>query len=192
MSLPIVFYGNPILRAKGLEIPKITAEIKHLAEAMIETMHAARGVGLAAQQIGRALQLTVIDLREVDRPSQLLLGTREVPAESMMPMVLLNPRITQSQGEEDGNEGCLSFPGINADIRRSATVQVSALGLREEPLRITATGLLARVLQHEIDHLNGVLFIDRMPRETLKSLETELRKLEKSTLSGLKKRPRDR
>lgn len=174
MILPIVHYGNPILRQMGSKITKITSTIQKLAQDMIETMHANHGVGLAAQQIGKPLQLTVLDIRETDRPSQIFLGVREVSAESMMPLVLINPQITKHEGEEIGIEGCLSFPGISAEILRAATIHVSALGLNGYPIQFTATGLLGRAVQHELDHLNGILFIDRMNAETRKAVEKTL------------------
>lgn len=191
MIQPIVYYGHPVLRQKGAEVPKVTEAIRTLAGQMIGTMHAARGVGLAAQQVGRALQLTVIDVRNSGRPSQLFVGVREIPVDSLMPLVLFNPRITRREGEETGGEGCLSFPGISVEVPRAITVHLSAMDLDERPLQFVATGFLSRVLQHEIDHLNGVLFIDRMPSEARKALEDSLRAMEKETLAKLKTGKRD-
>ena len=188
----IVQYGHPVLRQKGAEVRKVTEAMRKLAGEMIETMHAARGVGLAAQQVGRAIQMTVIDVRESERPSQLFVGVREALVDAVMPMVLLNPKITQREGEELGGEGCLSFPGISAEIPRAITVHVSAMDLSERPFQFVATGFLARALQHEIDHLNGVLFIDRMLSEARKALEETLRAMEKETLAKLKIGKRER
>ena len=128
-------------------------------------------------------------MRGSKRPSQLFLGVREVSPEAMMPLVLINPKITESQGEESDFEGCLSFPGINTDIPipRASSVHVSARGLDGNPLQFTATGLLSRAVQHELDHLNGILFIDRMSADTRKRLEPELNQLEKRTRLSLKK-----
>ncbi len=188
MVLPIVQYGNPVLRQKGSEVKKVTSTIKKLVRDMIETMHAARGVGLASQQVGQTIQLTVIDIHGTEQPSQVFLGVREVSPDSLMPLILMNPKITYKEGEQTGSEGCLSFPGLSAEISRAHTVHVSAIGLEGEPIQFIATGLLSRAVQHELDHLNGILFIDRMSASVHKSLEPELRKIEKETLAALKKR----
>src|SRR3954470_4331162 len=167
MILPILQYSDPILRAKGERIGKIDDRIRELAANMIETMHAAHGVGLAAQQIGEALQLTVLDVSEVeDRPSTLKLNGEPIELAEAMPLILLNPQMTLQGENELGAEGCLSFPEITADIERAHSVIVRAEDLDGEPVEIEATGLLARALQHEIDHLNGILFIDRMSSAT--------------------------
>lgn len=188
MVLPIVHYGHPILLQKGAEISKVTDEIRKLAHDMLDTMYAANGVGLAAQQIGKALQLTVIDIRESDRPSQLFLGAREVPVESLMPLVLINPKINNREGSELGVEGCLSFPEITGDILRASSIQVSAMDIKGSPLQFMATGLLSRAVQHELDHLNGVLFIDRMSKELREKVQPDITKLEKETKAALKKK----
>jgi peptide deformylase len=188
MVLPIVHYGHPTLLQKGAEIPKVTDAIRKLASDMLDTMYDANGVGLAAQQVGQALQLTVIDVRDSDRPSQLFLGAREVPVESLMPLVLINPKITNREGTELGTEGCLSFPELTGDIMRASSVQVSAMDIKGNPLQFMATGLLSRAVQHELDHLNGVLFIDRMSKELREELQPEITKLEKETKAALKKK----
>src|SRR3989338_578992 len=188
MILPIVHYGHPVLRQKGAEIRSISKSIQKLAKDMIETMHAANGVGLAAQQVGQALQLTVLDVTGTDRPSQLFLGVREITLSSMMPLVLINPQMTRKEGEEIGSEGCLSFPGIGGDILRAGTVHISSIGLDGNPLQFTATGLLSRAIQHELDHLNGIRFIDRMATELRKTLDPEIKSIEKATISMLKKK----
>lgn len=190
MPLPIVLYGDPVLRKKGAEIARVDAAIRDLAAKMIEAMRAHRGVGLAAQQVGRALMLTVVDVREVERPSQLFLGGREVPVAEHMPLVLVNPRVLEAPGTEEGSEGCLSFPGLSAAVPRSPSVQVSALGLDGRPLALMATGFLARAIQHEVDHLNGVLFIDRMTAGARTPLEPDIKRLERATKAELKKKKR--
>ena len=121
MILPILQYGDPILRAKGERIEKIDEGIRQLAVNMIETMHEAHGVGLAAQQVGRPLQLTVLDVSAVeDRPSTLKLSGKDVDPKSAMPIVLINPEVEVRGETEVGVEGCLSFPEITADIERAA------------------------------------------------------------------------
>jgi len=187
MILPILRYGHPVLEQKGEKIREATAAVRRLAADMIETMNAARGVGLAAQQIGRAIRLTVLDVRGSERPSQLFIGVQEAVLDSMMPMVLINPVITQSQGQEMGVEGCLSFPGISAEILRASTVCVSAMGLDDRPFQFVATGLLGRAIQHELDHLEGVLFIERMSSSTREPLAAEFAELKKKTLLEMRK-----
>lgn len=185
MRLSIRKYGDPVLRAKGKRIARIDDEIRTLAESMLETMRAANGIGLAAQQVGEALQLTVVDVSQVeDRPSTMARNGREVDPKTEMPLVLLNPEIEVGPEREAAAEGCLSFPEISADIERSTWAKVSAQTLSGENIEIEATGLLARALQHEIDHLNGVLFIDRMSSAAKASLASRLKRLQKETVEG--------
>jgi peptide deformylase len=183
MKLPIVKYGNPILRAKGKRIEQVDERIRFLAADMLETMRAANGIGLAAQQVGAALQLTVLDVSQVeDRPSTMKLNGTEVDPASAMPLMLLNPKLQLAEETASGNEGCLSFPDITAEIDRAISVEVEAETLEGETVRIEAAGLLARALQHEVDHLNGILFIDRMSSVAKASLSSRLKRLQKETL----------
>jgi peptide deformylase len=186
MILPIVRYGDPILRAKGRRITNADDRVHALAADMIETMREAKGVGLAAQQIGEAIQLTVIDVSAAeDRPSTLILNGEEVDLEAHMPLVLLNPDL--SLGKETGlaTEGCLSFPEITGEISRAESVVARAQNLEGETIEIEATGFLARALQHEVDHLNGVLFIDRMSAATKVALRSRLKKMQKENTRSL-------
>jgi peptide deformylase len=162
MVLPIVEYGHPALRAKGRRIEKIDARIRKLSEDMIDTMVDANGVGLAAQQVGLPLQLCVIDVLDAEEPGEMLIDGAAVPLEDYMPLTLINPDLTLSGNVESMKEGCLSFPGMQGSIPRPAVVQVTSRTLDDQPLEFTATGLLARAVQHEHDHLHGILFIDRM------------------------------
>ena len=188
MNLPIAKYGDPVLRLKGRRVEKMDDRIRELAANMLETMHAANGVGLAAQQVGEALQLTVLDvLQTEDRPSTLRLNGREIELLAAMPLVLINPKIALDHETDIGTEGCLSFPEITAEIERSVAVNVQAETLEGNPIEIEATGLLARALQHEVDHLNGILFIDRMSSVAKASLQSRLKRLRKETLRGEKK-----
>src|SRR5262249_15970743 len=157
MILPILQYGDPILRAKGEVIGKINARIRELAANMIKTITEADGVGLAAQQVGEPLQLTVLDVSAVeDRPSTLKLSGKDVDPKSAMPIVLINPEI-ELYGETDvGVEGCLSFPEITGDIERAQSVLVRAQTFEGEMFQIEASGLLARAIEHEHDHLHGI------------------------------------
>ena len=182
MILEIVKYGHPALRTKGARIPKADAKIRKLAEDMLDTMEAANGVGLAAQQVGVPIQLTVIDVAGVeDRPSTMLIGGRPVSVEEHMPLILLNPELTLSKEKESGNEGCLSFPEMNAEIVRAAGVRTKAQLLDGSTIEFEATGLLARALQHETDHLHGILFIDRMNSASKVSLAGKLKRLQKES-----------
>jgi len=187
MILPILQYGDPILRAKGKRIEEIDDRIRELAANMIETMHAAHGVGLAAQQIGEALKLTVLDISAVeDRPSTLKLDGREIDPKTAMPLVLINPEIELRGETEVGIEGCLSFPEITGDIERAQSVTVRAQTLEGAVIQIEASGFLARAIQHEGDHLNGILFIDRMRSAAKAALSSRLRRLQKETKRGIR------
>ena len=189
MILPILEYGDPILRIKGKSIESIDDRIHELAANMIETMHAANGVGLAAQQIGQALQLTVLDVSLVeDRPSTLKLDGKEVDPKSAMPLVLINPEVELCAETEVGVEGCLSFPEITGDIERAKSVVVRAQTLEGGTVEIEAGGFLARAIQHEGDHLNGILFIDRMNSAAKAALASRLKRLQKEMRRGVRHR----
>jgi len=189
MILPILQYGDPILRAKGERIEKIDERIRDLVANMIEAMHEAHGVGLAAQQIGEALQVTVLDVSAVeDRPSTLKLSGRDVDPKAAMPIVLINPEVELRGETEVGVEGCLSFPEITGDIERAQAVLVRAQTLEGELVQIEASGLLARAIQHEHDHLHGILFIDRMSSAAKAALSSRLKRLQKETRRGIRHR----
>jgi peptide deformylase len=186
MILEVVKYGHPALRQKGARIEKITLEIKKLIADMYETMHASHGIGLAAQQVGQALQLTVIDVREVkERPSWLELDGQPADVNEFMPLVLINPELKPGGDPVAGGEGCLSFPEIFAEITRPESVDVKALDKKGKPVAFRCGGLLARAIQHETDHLNGILFIDRMSRKTKEELRPDLEELQAKTKAEL-------
>jgi len=189
MILPILEYGEPILRAKGKPIDNIDDRIRELVANMVETMHAANGVGLAAQQVGEALQLTVLDVSLIeDRPSALKLDGKDVDPKSAMPLVLINPEIELRGPVDVGVEGCLSFPEITGNIERAKSVLVRAQTLEGGTIEIEASGFLARAIQHESDHLNGVLFIDRMNSAAKAALSSRLKRLQKETRRGIRHR----
>jgi peptide deformylase len=178
MIVDIVKYGNPVLRTKGKKIANIDDEIRALAADLLETMYDASGVGLAAQQIGRALQVTVVDISDAEnRPSRMWIGGEEVDPKEHMPLILINPELELDDEQEIGTEGCLSFPEITAEIPRAAKVKIRAEDLEGHPIEFEAAGLLGRAIQHEIDHLNGILFIDRMSSATKVSLAGKLKRL---------------
>ncbi|MCX6890745.1 MAG: peptide deformylase [Verrucomicrobia bacterium] len=190
MSLSVVKYGTPVLRQKGARIDALTPQIRQLVADMMETMYAYKGIGLAAQQVGFAVQVTVIDVRGVtDRPSSIEVDGKEATVDSLMPLVLINPEVkpVRESGDATGPEGCLSFPEIFADITRPAVVDVKALNEHGQPLEFRCGGLLARAVQHETDHLHGILFIDRMDKATKVELRPELEDLQAETKAMLKK-----
>ena len=188
MILEVVRYGHPALRQNGAHVEAVTPEIKKLISDMFETMTAKHGVGLAAQQVGRALQLTVIDVREAkDRPSWLEFDGKPADVNAFMPLVLVNPEITPTGEPATGGEGCLSFPEIYAEITRPESVTVKALNGKGKPVEFRCGGLLARVVQHEVDHLKGILFIDRMDRKTKEELRSQLDELQAATKAELQK-----
>ena len=139
--LEIHVLGSPILRQETTPVDRMTDELRRLTDRMFDTMHAAKGIGLAAPQIGRPERLAVID---VDND----------------PIVIVNPEIIVSEGSAKGEEGCLSIPEIFGDVERATRITLRALNRDGEPFEMEATDLLARCLQHEIDHLHGKLFID--------------------------------
>jgi peptide deformylase len=189
VKLPITKYGEPVLRKKGARIETITPEIKKLVADMFDTMYDAHGVGLAAQQVGQALQLTVIDVRGIkDRPSTMEIDGKQVDPEAHMPLVLINPELKFGTETVQGPEGCLSFPEIFAEITRPSTVEVNATNDKGEKVSFRAGGLLAKAVQHEFDHLQGILFIDRMSTETKRELKAELDALSEETKSASKKK----
>lgn len=144
----IVRYGHPVLRRKAQPVNKVNAEVQAIAERMKACLEDAGGLGLAAPQVGSGLRIIVYDVGEG-------------------PVAVINPRITESRGLEEGLEGCLSLPGLYGDVPRATRVVVQGRNLAGRPITIDADDLLARVLQHEVDHLEGVLFVDRVNPQTL-------------------------
>ena len=186
MILKVVKYGHPALRKKGARVEILTLEIRNLIADLLETMYAHKGVGLAAQQVGIPLQVTVIDVRGVtDRPSSIEWNGNPADVVESMPMVLINPEVKPAGDPVAGPEGCLSFPELYADIARPGVVDVRALDSNAKPIEFRAGGLLARVVQHETDHLNGILFIDRMEKDAKEELRPELDLLQAETKAEL-------
>lgn len=189
MKLPIHKYGDPVLRRKGARIERITPEVKKLVADMFDTMYDARGVGLAAQQVGRELQLALIDVRGIkDRPSTMQIDGKSVDPELHMPLVLINPVLKPGAETAKGPEGCLSFPEVFADVARPAEVEVTAMNDKGETYSFRAGGLLAKAVQHEHDHLQGILFIDRMSSEAKAEVRAEIDTLADATRAELKKK----
>lgn len=175
MVLKVYKYGEDVLREKAQPVAVVTDALRSLADEMLELMHESRGVGLAAQQVGRLEKLCVIDIPEdCDDPEN-----EAFNAPIAMPLKLFNPEIVMQSGTQCDKEGCLSFPGIGGTITRAAEVVCSYLDEENRPQIITARGFLARALQHEIDHLNGILYIDHMSAVERLSYAAKLKKLAK-------------
>ena len=149
--IPIRIFPEPVLRTKTARVEKIDSSLDRLIQDMVETMHAAPGVGLAANQVGVSLQLAVIDL-----------SNREDDGDRHPLLVIINPELLSMAGSVVEEEGCLSIPDYAEKVKRAATVRVRAQDRTGKPFELEAEGLLAKALQHEIDHLNGLLFVDRL------------------------------
>lgn len=162
----ILHYPDPRLREKARPVTEVTPAIKKLVEDMAETMYAAPGVGLAATQIGEPHRIFVIDIASDDEPSQL--------------RVFINPEIVGKDGELVWEEGCLSFPGVTEEIDRAARVRVRALDAEGKPFELECEELLAVAVQHELDHLDGVLMIDRMGALKKRIVDRKMRRREAS------------
>ena len=183
MPLQIVHFNDSILRQKGVPITVFDAALATLVGEMVTTMHESRGIGLAAQQIGRALQLCVVDLRAAEIDFTWELDGAKPPLELFMPLALCNPKIAVKPGTDDYilEEGCLSFPEIRGDVIRPDEIAVTFQDERGVPHLLKCNGLLARCIQHEVDHLNGVLFIDRMQKKVRTKLSSQIDALAKQT-----------
>lgn len=157
------YLGDPVLREKAAPVAALTDEVRRLIADMFDTMYAEDGVGLAAPQVGESHRVIVVDPREPDVP----------------PLALINPVIVEASGEtERGEEGCLSIPGLREVVERAVSVRVEALDRDGAPITIEADGLLARILQHEVDHLDGILFFDRVSPLKRKMLLSRWQKLQ--------------
>lgn len=166
MRRPILRYGAPVLQQKAAPITAMTPEIDTLIDDMQETMHGAAGVGLAAPQVGESLQVCLVDLSAGRRPGQV--------------MVLINPELVARDGLQLKEEGCLSVPGIEATVARPLRLTVRAMDRDGDVREIHAEGLLARAIQHEVDHLNGILFLDRLRPEYRWALTRRISRLQRA------------
>lgn len=162
-QLPIIYYPDPRLHTKAAKVERVDASIRQLAADMAETMYAAPGVGLAATQVDRHIQLIVIDVSEDKSTLQ----------------TFINPEILAREGECEGEEGCLSVPGVYESVTRSAWVRVRALGLDGQPFELEAEDLLAVCIQHEMDHLQGKVFVEYLSRLKQTRIKNKLTKLTK-------------
>jgi peptide deformylase len=149
MQRTILIYPDPFLLKKAAPVSRVDEKVRELIRDMFETMRAASGVGLAAPQLGVGKRVIVVDISPVEK--------------EVAPLALVNPEIVESKGLAEGTEGCLSLPGVEGVVPRAEFVLVKARDEQGRQVQLTASGFLARALQHEIDHLDGVLFIDRIP-----------------------------
>lgn len=173
--LKILHYGHPLLREKAFDVAGVGRRERELIEAMAETMYEARGIGLAATQVGVLQRLFLVD---IDRDE-------EVPGSGRL-QVFINPEIVWESAEDAPfEEGCLSIPGVQAEVYRPKRIKVVARDEHFEPFEIEADDLLARVIQHEKDHLDGVLFVDRLAQAKRAALAGDLNKIKRSTLEEL-------
>ncbi|MCZ6634658.1 MAG: peptide deformylase [bacterium] len=163
--LEIKKFGCPVLRKKGAPVEVVTDETRKLIDEMFETMYAEEGIGLAAPQVGVSWRLVVLDV-----------GPHDL---SVKPMVLINPDVIWTAGEFVGEEGCLSLPGIAGDVKRPAQVRVSALDRDGSAFEVALDGIAAKAVQHEIDHLNGVLVVDHFSTIRRNLLRGQLRRLQR-------------
>ena len=170
--LQLRYYGDPVLRKKAELVEEITDAELQLAEKMLITMYATgNGIGLAATQVGVLKRFLIVDISEV-------------ADEEYEPVMLFNPEILSAEGEAVAEEGCLSIPNVTADVKRPEKVVIEGINVESEQVRIEADGLLARALQHEIDHLNGVLFIDRLSGLKRQLLAGKLRQIQLAERPG--------
>ena len=175
MKLKVYKYGEKVLREKANPVAVVDDRLRKLARDMVETMHEAKGVGLAAEQVGRLESLCVIDIPDGCEEAED--AAFNAPIE--MPLVLFNPEIIAQEGSQRDKEGCLSFPNVGGSLTRAAEVTCRYLDADNRPQMITARGFLARALQHEIDHLNGILYIDHMSAVERLACAAKLKKLAK-------------
>ena len=178
MILEIVQYGHPVLRQRCRSVTEVDDKIIELIGNMLDTMVAANGVGLAAPQVGEDLRLAVVDVsHDPECVSFFKVNGEEADILDFMPLIFINPELAFGQAKEFGMEGCLSIRGIRAEVRRPEAVKATLPQLDGTVLVIETDGLLARALQHEIDHLNGVLFVDRLPAVAKVSMKNRLKRL---------------
>lgn len=178
MIRDVVQYGHPVLRQRCRPVSEVDDGVMALVADMLDTMVDANGVGLAAPQVGVDLRLAVIDVsHDPECVSFLRVNGVDASIAEIMPLIFINPELTYGQAKEFGMEGCLSIRGIRAEVRRPEAVKATLPQLDGTVLVIETDGLLARALQHEIDHLNGVLFVDRLPAVAKVSMKNRLKRL---------------
>tara|TARA_B100001248_G_scaffold262589_1_gene259723 strand:+ start:20807 stop:21409 length:603 start_codon:yes stop_codon:yes gene_type:complete len=195
MVLEIRLYGDPVLREQGKPVTEFDDKLAKLVEDIKETITTEDAAALAAQQIGEAIMLTVIDFsymleRNYPIDFDYKYDGKEVPLGLLMPLTVINPKIEYSSEETDlMEEGCMSFPlGVRPSVRRSKEVEISFQDVQGGQHRLWCNGILARCVQHEIDHLNGILFIDHASTQDLRRFESKLKKIKRHTRDLMKQR----
>ena len=166
-TLPIYLYGNEVLKKKAKKITEVTDSDIKLVKDMFDTMHESNGIGLAANQVGELKQILVVDISDMEA------------GEGTKPMVVINPEIVDEEGEWEMEEGCLSIPEVREKVWRAEKIRLKYNDINMNDCEVEADGLLARVLLHEIDHLNGVLFIDHLTSTKSTLLRSRLKKISK-------------
>jgi len=188
--LKVLTYGDSTLRRVAEDIDEVTPEVRELASRMIVTMfeNETRGIGLAAPQVGHSIRLITLATHEPSEPLSLDASPGERLLCPQMPLALVNPRIVSSSETcETASEGCLSVPEIYGEVTRPRSVLLSTAFLSGARIEVECGGLLGRCIQHELDHLNGVLFVDRVSEEEARQLKSGLRSLEKRTRRASKR-----
>ncbi len=182
--LPIYTYNQPVLRKKAKPVKSVDEEFIRFVEDMFETMHTANGIGLAANQVGSLRRVIVVDITDVMKEKEGSGGENgeDIPPEAKAPLVMLNPEVVGEAGEWVMEEGCLSIPDIREEVERAEAIRVKYKDLEMNDKELLADGLLGRVILHEIDHLNGVLFIDRLSKVKQKLLKGRLNKIRKGEM----------
>ena len=164
-KLPIYLYGNDVLKKKAKFLTEVTDADIQLIQDMFETMNNANGVGLAANQVGELKQILVLDISDSEK------------GEGTKPMALINPEIVEEEGEWEMEEGCLSIPDVREKVKRPEKITVIYNDVNMDEIELEADGMLARVIQHEMDHLNGVLFLDHLSSTKRTLLRSRLKKI---------------
>ena len=184
MERPLTYYGNPVLREKGKSVETFDSDLKRLVSDMIETMYAEEGIGLAAQQIGIAQQICVVDVRppkESEIHFNYSYDGKSIPLNLFMPLAIINPELEITDATKSlYQEGCLSFPNILGKVSRATAIRCQFQDTDGHSHTLEADGLLARCILHEVDHLNGVLFIDIMEKKDTQKNLTRIKQLKRA------------
>jgi peptide deformylase len=182
--LPIYIYNQSVLRKKAKPVKSVDEELIKFVEDMFETMHKASGIGLAANQVGSLRRVIVVDISDIvkERLASGEADPEDFSPEERDPIAMINPVVLQEEGNLVMEEGCLSIPDVREEVKRAEAIQVKYKDLKMQDRELFADGLFARVILHEIDHLNGILFIDRLGKVKQKLLKGRLNKIRKGEI----------
>ena len=187
-ELQMCYYGDPVLKRQSVDLVEITEEIRNFAERMIVTMRAHEGIGLAAPQVGRNINLITLEIFPPHPEDPQPTSPGEMALLPRMPMALVNPKISGFSSQTSVyDEGCLSIPKITGEVERPEYLELTATDINGQPVNYRCGGMLARCIQHEIDHLNGILFTELVSDEHFKRIESKLKKMQRDTEKRLKK-----